>query len=84
MRLSWVEAEVPVPEPEEVVQGSVEASECDKLRAELAQMRDDAMMACECPPTNCECAGCSYARERAREERHDTTRDLVERILRRT
>lgn len=41
--------------------------ERDKLRAELEQMRDDAMMACECPPTNCDCAGCSYARERAKE-----------------
>lgn len=39
------------------------------LKAKIAQMLDDEGMACETPPKGCECAGCSYARERAKEGR---------------
>lgn len=34
------------------------------LEARVASMQESMMMACEEPPTGCQCAGCSYARER--------------------
>jgi len=36
----------------------------DALEARIASMQESMSMACEEPPTNCECAGCSYAREK--------------------
>jgi hypothetical protein len=38
--------------------------EAAKLRERIASMQESMSMACEEPPTNCECAGCSYAREK--------------------
>lgn len=47
------------------------AAELDRLRAEnaelrarIAQLEDDRMMACETPADDCDCCGCSYAAER--------------------
>lgn len=36
----------------------------EELEARIASMQESMMMACEEPPTGCQCAGCSYARER--------------------
>lgn len=38
--------------------------ERDALKERIARMMESISMACEEPPTNCECAGCSYAREK--------------------
>lgn len=38
--------------------------ERNTLKARVASMMDSISMACEEPQTGCECAGCSYARER--------------------
>lgn len=35
-----------------------------RLRARIESMEESMSMACEEPPTGCECAGCMYARER--------------------
>ena len=45
-------------------------AEVERLRAQVATLRDDAGMACETPPERCDCAGCVYARERAKEDDH--------------
>jgi hypothetical protein len=39
-------------------------AERDAMKARIASMMESMSMACEEPPTNCECAGCSYAREK--------------------
>jgi len=39
-------------------------SEKMTLEARIASMQESMSMACEEPPTNCECAGCSYSREK--------------------
>ena len=36
----------------------------DALKARVASMMESMSMSCEEPPTNCECSGCSYAREK--------------------
>lgn len=36
----------------------------EELEARVASMQDSMSMSCEEPPTGCQCAGCSYARER--------------------
>ena len=38
--------------------------EAAKLRERIASMQESMSMACEEPRTGCECAGCSYAREK--------------------
>jgi predicted nuclease with TOPRIM domain len=38
--------------------------ERDALKARVERMTESMSMACEEPSTGCECAGCSYARER--------------------
>lgn len=38
-------------------------AEVARLRAMNAELIDASGMACECPPPDCDCAGCSYARE---------------------
>lgn len=50
---------------------SAEAAErkVASLTKQIEQMLDDGLMACETPPNGCECSGCSYARERAKEGR---------------
>lgn len=39
--------------------------EVERLQARISQLEDDAGMACETPATGCDCAGCTYAAERA-------------------
>jgi hypothetical protein len=39
-------------------------AERDAMKARIASMMESMSMACEEPPANCECAGCSYAREK--------------------
>jgi hypothetical protein len=39
-------------------------AEGDALKARVASMMESMSMSCEEPPANCECAGCSYAREK--------------------
>jgi hypothetical protein len=39
-------------------------AEVERLRARIASMQESMMMSCEEPPTGCQCAGCSYAREK--------------------
>lgn len=39
-------------------------AERDAMKDRIASMQESMSMACEEPPTNCECAGCSYAREK--------------------
>lgn len=39
-------------------------TKCEALEARIEQMMESMSMACEEPPTGCECAGCSYAREK--------------------
>ncbi len=36
----------------------------DALKERIARMMESISMACEEPRTGCECAGCSYAREK--------------------
>jgi hypothetical protein len=38
--------------------------ERDALKERIARMMESISMACEEPRTGCECAGCSYAREK--------------------
>lgn len=38
--------------------------ERDALKARVASMMESMSMSCEEPPAKCECAGCSYAREK--------------------
>ncbi len=40
-------------------------AEVRKLGIERDELLDAAGLACECPPAECDCAGCSYGRERA-------------------
>lgn len=40
------------------------ATEVDRLRAKVEDLQEHAQMACEAPQDGCDCAGCSYARER--------------------
>ena len=42
-------------------------AERDALKARVASMMESMSMSCEEPPANCECAGCSYAREKGGE-----------------
>lgn len=39
--------------------------ERDALKARVERMMESLSMACEEPPASCQCAGCSYAREKA-------------------
>ena len=39
-------------------------AERDALRIRILELDDSNAMACECPTANCDCAGCSYAREK--------------------
>lgn len=39
-------------------------SEIEALKARVAELEDAASMACECPPSGCDCAGCRYADEK--------------------
>jgi hypothetical protein len=50
----------------EVLTARCEAAEAerDALKARVASMMESMSMSCEEPPTNCECSGCSYAREK--------------------
>ena len=41
-----------------------DVAEILRLRARISELDDSNAMACECPTANCDCAGCSYAREK--------------------
>lgn len=38
-------------------------AECERLRREVEEWKENASKACETPVDGCDCSGCSYARE---------------------
>lgn len=44
------------------------AAKVAELEAELVTWKESASMACEEPASECDCAGCSYAREKSRSQ----------------